>query len=134
MKKLFSTIITLIGALCAYGQDTDSLQKVIVEPLTEIQHDSLLTNLEKRVHQIADEVLWIRCFARYKVYRTFNIYTSLKLDTATGRITALQIGINDKAARMNIPFVMLLFQVVKSMADLNCIRQGMTITLSLWII
>ena len=74
MKKLFSTIITLIGSLCAYGQDTDSLQKVIVEPLTEIQRDSLLTNLEKRVHQIADEVFWIRCFARYKVYRTFNIY------------------------------------------------------------
>ena len=63
MKKLFSTIITIIGALCAYGQDTDSLQKVIVEPLTEIQRDSLLTNLEKRVHQIADEVFCIRCFA-----------------------------------------------------------------------
>lgn len=78
MKKLFSTIITLIGSLCAYGQDTDSLQKVIVEPLTEIQRDSLLTNLEKRVHQIADEVFWIRCFARYKVYRTFNIYTSFQ--------------------------------------------------------
>ena len=99
MKKLFSTIITLIGVLCAYGQDTDSLQKVIVEPLTEIQRDSLLTNLEERVHQIADKVFWIRCFTRYKVYRTFNIYTSLKLDTATGRITALQIGINDRATR-----------------------------------
>ena len=90
MKKLFSTIITLIGSLCAYGQDTDSLQKVIVEPLTEIQRDSLLTNLEKRVHQIADEVFWIRCFARYKVYRTFNIYTSLTYIIHSGFISGYQ--------------------------------------------
>ena len=70
MKKLFSTIITLIGALCAYGQDTDSLQKVIVEPLTEIQRDSLLTNIEKNVYNIADDAFWKNRVGRYKVYRT----------------------------------------------------------------
>ena len=32
---------------------------------------------------------------RYKVYETTNIYTSLLLDTATGKIWQLQIGIND---------------------------------------
>lgn len=47
MKNLYLTIISLIGALCVYGQDIDSLQNVIVKPLTEIQRDSLLTNIEK---------------------------------------------------------------------------------------
>ena len=32
---------------------------------------------------------------RYKIYPTENIYTSLKLDTATGRIWQLQIGIGN---------------------------------------
>ena len=31
---------------------------------------------------------------RYKIYSTTNIYTSLKLDTATGKITALQVTLN----------------------------------------
>ena len=32
---------------------------------------------------------------RYKIYPTENTYTSLKLDTATGKIWQLQIGIGD---------------------------------------
>lgn len=32
---------------------------------------------------------------RYKIYPTDNIYTSLKLDTATGKIWQVQIGIGD---------------------------------------
>jgi hypothetical protein len=32
---------------------------------------------------------------RYKVYNTTNIYTSLLLDTATGKIWQLQIGVGD---------------------------------------
>ena len=32
---------------------------------------------------------------RYKVYETTNTYTSLLLDTATGQIWHLQIGIGD---------------------------------------
>ena len=32
---------------------------------------------------------------RYKVYNTTNIYTSLLLDSATGRIWQLQIGVGD---------------------------------------
>ena len=99
MKNLYLTIISLIGALCVYGQDIDSLQKVIVKPLTEIQRDSLLTNIEKNVYHIADDAFWKNRVGRYKVYRTSNIYNSLKLDTATGRITALQIGINNDKSR-----------------------------------
>ena len=32
---------------------------------------------------------------RYKVYNTANIYTSLLLDSATGKIWQLQIGLTD---------------------------------------
>ena len=37
---------------------------------------------------------------RYKIYKTENIYHVLKLDTATGRIWQIQIGINDDPSRM----------------------------------
>ena len=37
---------------------------------------------------------------RYKVYDTENIYTSLLLDTATGKIWQLQIGIGKNSDRM----------------------------------
>jgi len=37
---------------------------------------------------------------RYKVYETTNIYTSLLLDSATGLIWQLQIGIGDSSSRM----------------------------------
>ena len=37
---------------------------------------------------------------RYKIYPTENIYTSLKLDTATGRIWQLQIGLGDDVYRV----------------------------------
>ena len=37
---------------------------------------------------------------RYKIYPTENIYTSLKLDTATGRIWQLQIGLGDDVDRV----------------------------------
>ena len=37
---------------------------------------------------------------RYKIYPTENIYTSLKLDTATGKIWQVQIGIGDSSDAM----------------------------------
>ena len=37
---------------------------------------------------------------RYKMYRTSSMYINLKLDTATGEITAVQIGINKDSSRM----------------------------------
>ena len=37
---------------------------------------------------------------RYKVYNTTNIYTSLLLDSATGQIWQLQIGLSDSVDRI----------------------------------
>lgn len=98
MKKLSFIVFFLIGSLYIYGQSSDSL-KVAVKPLTEIQRDSLLISIEKNFSDIAHDAFRKNKVGRYKVYRTSNIYNSLKLDTATGRATALQIGINDDKAR-----------------------------------
>jgi len=94
MYKSCLIIATLILTLTAYGQNPDS-QK----PLTDYQRDSLLVRMQHDIAIIENEIAGLRSgVGRYKVYRTTNIYNSLKLDTASGSITALQIGIdNDKS-------------------------------------
>lgn len=100
MKKICLIFISLIAAILnVNGQNSDSI-KIATKPLTDIQRDSLLTNIGQNVRIIADEATDLKNkVGRYKVYRTTNIYNSLKLDTASGRITALQIGINDDKSR-----------------------------------
>ena len=100
MKKICLIFISFIAVvLNANGQTLDSV-KVATKPLTDIQRDSLLTNIGQNVRIIADETTGLKNkVGRYKVYRTTNIYNSLKLDTASGRITALQIGINNDKSR-----------------------------------
>ena len=100
MKKICLIFISFIAVvLNANGQTLDSV-KVATKPLTDIQRDSLLTNIGQNVRIIADETTGLKNkVGRYKVYRTPNIYNSLKLDTASGRITALQIGINNDKSR-----------------------------------
>lgn len=99
MKKICLIFISLIVVLNANGQVSDSA-KVAAKPLTDIQRDSLLTNIGQNVRIIANEASDLKHeVGRYKVYRTTNIYNSLKLDTASGRITALQIGINNDKSR-----------------------------------
>lgn len=82
MKKLSFIVFFLIGSLYIYGQSSDSL-KVAVKPLTEIQRDSLLISIEKNFSDIAHDAFWKNQVGRYqvgryKVYRTSNIYNSLK--------------------------------------------------------
>ena len=73
-------------------------------PLTQIQRDSLLISIESNVEYLAKEAADLKKHVgRYKVYRTTNIYNSLKLDTATGQVTALQIGINNDKSRFEYP-------------------------------
>ena len=100
MKKICLIFISFIAVvLNANGQTSDSV-KVATKPLTNIQRDSLLTNIGQNVRIIANETSDLKHeVGRYKVYRTTNIYNSLKLDTASGRITALQIGINNDKSR-----------------------------------
>jgi hypothetical protein len=52
---------------------------------------------------------------RYKVYSTTNIYTSLLLDSATGQIWQLQIGLSD--SKDQIKYVLSDTKLAKTLAD-----------------
>lgn len=99
MYKSCLIIATLILSLTVYGQNPDSLANA-KNPLTDYQRDSLLMNIQQNTSKITKKIAGLEsAVGRYKIYRTTNIYNSLKLDTATGKITALQIGINDDNKR-----------------------------------
>ena len=60
--------------------------------LTQRQRDSLLFHIH---HLLKDRINTQNSIGRYKIYPTENIYTSLLLDTATGEVDAIQIGLGD---------------------------------------
>ena len=109
MKKLSLLIVLLFSAVCGFAQTTDSV-KIAVKPksLTQEQRDSLQTNIHDDLSYISNGFYDVKKYAirsnksvgRYKVYRTTNLYNSLKLDTASGRVTALQISVGDSKVRM----------------------------------
>lgn len=105
MKKFIHLFLFTFLGLLSYGQNVGSLDNLAnKKPLADYQRDSIIYQIGKCVGYIsdyADEQLSIKSkIGRYKVYSTQNIYTTLKLDTATGRVTALQIGMNEKSRSM----------------------------------
>ncbi len=86
MKRIAILLVTLLVTLPVFGQEKTEL-------LNQEQKDSLILQTYNRLEKEAK-------VGRYKVYPTTNIYTSLKLDTATGQIWALQIGLGKDSARM----------------------------------
>lgn len=100
MKKLIILIVSALGIVTStFAQSLDSI-KIVSKPLTEIQRDSVIISIQKATEYLADNEYSQQKVGRYKVYRTTNTYNSLKLDTATGAITALQIGMNKDSNRM----------------------------------
>ena len=98
MRRLLLFVVMLnCIAMHAFAQNPDSIE-VRPQKLTEMQRDSIMLDIEKSVKYLANREFQ-REICRYKVYSTNNIWTSLKLDTATGRITALQIGMNTYSQR-----------------------------------
>ena len=85
MKKLI--ILLLFIPLVSFGQDTI--------PATKI-----LTQKEAYMNKMLELKKDYNTKDRYVVYPTKNIYTSLLLDTQTGRIWQIQIGIGDNSDRM----------------------------------
>lgn len=83
MKKCIIVVFFLSMLVPMWGQS----ESVFVK-LTDIQRDSLITRIQRATSFIANQKL-VGGVGRYKIYPTTNIYTSLKLDTASGRITAL---------------------------------------------
>ena len=83
MKHLMYLLICLFFTVPMWGQ-TDS---------TVVQKDSTIAQIKALLEKQAE-------VGRFKVYRTTNTYNSLRLDTATGAISALQIGMNKESDRM----------------------------------
>ena len=77
MKHIISFIIGLFLCIPMFSQQPN---------VSQTQRDSILIQMGKYFEKCGQ-------IGRYKVYPTNNTYTSLKLDTATGGIWALQIGI-----------------------------------------
>ena len=107
MKKISLLIILIFSAVCGFAQTSDSIKveaKPQPKPLTQIQRDSLLIDIEDHLEYIADVIVENRVYkrdiGRYKIYRTTNIYNNLKLDTKTGRVTAIQISLGESENRM----------------------------------
>lgn len=85
-------MFALLSTLHLMAQTADSLTT------TSKALEQVKTSEEDKVSK--EKINMKELVGRYKVYKTANIYNSLKLDTATGTITALQIGVNDNASRM----------------------------------
>lgn len=89
MKRIILLMSLLLVFVPMWGQ----LDSAVVK-LTDAQRDSVLARTQRAVSFIANTHL-TGGVGRYKVYPTKNNYNSLKLDTATGKVTALQISLND---------------------------------------
>ena len=89
MKQIILTLLLTLMTIPMWGQPDSVAVK-----LTDAQRDSVLVRTQRAVSFVANTHM-IGGVGRYKVYPTTNTYNSLKLDTATGKVTALQISIGD---------------------------------------
>ena len=80
MKK---TILIIIGVLCTSFAFSQSEPK-------ENETDSLLTDIYCELMEINMKLQHSEFVERYKLYKTENMYTFLKLNTATGEIDQIQ--------------------------------------------
>lgn len=87
MKRIILLFSLLLAFLPMWGQPDSVAIK-----LTDAQRDSVIVRTQRATSFLANNKMFV---GRYKVYPTTNIYTSLKLDTVTGAVTALQIGLGD---------------------------------------
>ena len=102
MKRVVVFILCIFVGCEIFAQNADTI-KVSPKPqlLSQEQRDSLLMRISKSADTVAASTVGIKeCVGRYKMYRTSSIYINLKLDTATGEIMAVQIGMDKKSSRM----------------------------------
>ena len=84
---IFAFLYPLVGFAQFSGTDE------LTFPLTEAQRDSILVRLLEYVESVDQST---SPPPLYKLYKTENIYTLLKLNTATGEIDQLQWTLNQK--------------------------------------
>lgn len=76
MNRFVFVFMAMLFSFCANAQSENKMDK-----------DSLLADMALRINNIEYQ---IGAPQRYKLYKTENLYTFLKLDTQTGRIKQLQ--------------------------------------------
>ena len=84
MKKIIVLFVCVLISSSAFAQ----------KELNEAERDSLLQQVVSRLQLIEAKTMEPE---RFKLYKTENMYTFLKLDTATGQIEQLQWSLNDNA-------------------------------------
>jgi hypothetical protein len=88
MKRVGFLILFLLVITPLFGQN---------QPV-DSKTDSLLTRIDNAISSLSNNLQ--SKIGRYKIYPTTNNYTSLRLDTATGKIWALQIGVGENGKQM----------------------------------
>lgn len=88
-KNFYLLIAFLFCSWNVFAQNTLKNDTVLTQNLNK---DSLLLDISKKLDDIDFR---IRGIDRYKMYRTENIYTLLKLDTMTGKIEQVQWSLDD---------------------------------------
>lgn len=83
MKQLFVIMLVWQMTFISFAQNGT--------PMTEAQRDSVLAEISLRLENIEYRTEPVH----YKLYKTDNIYTFLKLDTATGQIEQVQWSLDD---------------------------------------
>ena len=77
------------------GLLNDILKSVVEAPTVQLDA-TVMEYLDAIYNQVAADK------PRYKMYKTTHDYILLKLDTATGRVWMVQIGMGDKSSRRQI--------------------------------
>ncbi|MBR5146649.1 MAG: hypothetical protein IKW54_03370 [Bacteroidales bacterium] len=91
MKKLL-VILTML--LCCSAFEVKAQTKTEVDE--QAMADSIAMEFVNALYDIYEKIG--RDVPRYKIYQTENVLISLKLDTATGRVWMVQIGVGDSYA------------------------------------
>ena len=89
MKQFIIILCLLLFATPLFGQ---------TETANQAATDSLVRQLTETLNDYIDTQSMV---GRYKVYPTTNTFTSLRLDTATGSVSALQIGVGTETTTMS---------------------------------
>ena len=97
-KRLLLSVLFMLIVPFSTILAQDSLSITKSNKITLSQRDSILIEHIDRVISQSSIIV-----PRYKLYETQNLYNLIKLDTATGRIWQIQIGMNDLAEKMSIP-------------------------------
>lgn len=90
MRTLFVMFLSMLYSIASFAQQDSTL---VSSKQNEYNRDSTLVQIKEAMVLMTATNPQVLGTGQYKVYPTTNTYTSLKLNTATGAISALQIGL-----------------------------------------